>query len=187
PQRVKSPLNATYQIKNIACVLAACKVLQHLGWPLKQKNIHTAIQNTPQLTGFQGRWQIIQTKPYIVLDIAHNKQGIQSALQNLKRYSYNTLRIIFGVAKDKEIDDILPLLPKNAIYYITQASVPRAMSAEMLYEKMSSFRLKSPPFPTVSDAIASTLHDAGKNDFILIFGSAFVVADALTHFNSSQK
>lgn len=186
-QKVKSPLNAVYQVKNISCVLAACEILQCIGWHLRPRDIRTAIQNTPQLTGFQGRWQIIQTKPYIVLDIAHNKQGILSALQNLKRYSYHTLRIVFGVAKDKEVDEILRLLPKNALYYITQASVPRAMPAEMLYEKMSTFKLKSPPYPTVSDAVVSALQDARKNDFILVFGSAFVVADALAYFNSSQK
>lgn len=186
--KVKTALNSTYQIKNVSCVLAACELLQLLNWKLKRNLIHKAIQNTPKITGFRGRWDIIQTKPYLILDIAHNKQGLQNTLQNLKRYQYKQLRIIFGVVNDKEIDEIIPLLPKKALYYVTQASVPRALPANVLAEKLQSHHLNCKVFTPLYLAIQSALNDAHQNDLILITGSAFVVADALNYLkNKSSK
>lgn len=177
--QLQSALNAYYQIKNIQCVLAACQILQLHGWKLSQKQIHTAIKHTPKITGFHGRWEFIRTKPYLVLDIAHNKQGILSALHNLKNYKYQSLRIVFGVVSDKEVDEIIPLLPKKAIYYITQASVPRALPAEILYAKMYKHTQKLLFFRDVKSALLAAQSDARSKDFILVFGSAFIVADAL--------
>lgn len=179
---VPSPLNASYQINNIRCVLAASCILQQIGWHLNIKNIHSAIKNTPHLTGFKGRWQIVQTRPLLILDIAHNKQGIISALKNLKNYKYNQLRILFSMVKDKEVDDVLKLLPEKAIYYVTQSSVPRAIPAELLYNKFKALNLSCKLFHNVQQAIHSAKKDAHKNDLVLIFGSAFLVADALALF-----
>lgn len=182
-RKVKSPLNATYQVKNIQCVLAACEIMKMLGWKLKTPLIHKAIQNTPQITHFRGRWEVVQTQPIMILDIAHNKPGILSALQNLKNYSYKNLRILFGVVSDKEVDEILKILPKQAVYYFTQASVPRSMPVELLYEKVQAYELTGKTYKRVKDAIVAAEKDADKNDLILIFGSAFVVADALAYLS----
>lgn len=178
--QVKSSLNALYQVKNIQCVLAACEIMKLFGWKLNRKLIHKGIQNTPQITNFRGRWEIINIHPLTILDIAHNKPGIAASLQNLKNYSYKNLRIIFGVVTDKDVDDILKLLPKNAIYYFTQASVPRAMKVEALFDKAKLFQLNGQKYSSVKDALVAAKKDAQKNDLILIFGSAFVVADALS-------
>lgn len=186
--KVKISLNSTYQIKNVKCVLAACELLQLMNWKLKRELIHKAIQDTPKITGFRGRWDIIQIKPYLILDIAHNKQGLQNTLQNLKRYQFQQLRIIFGVVNDKEIDEIIPLLPKKALYYVTQASVPRALPANALSEKLQSHHLNCNVFTPLHFAIQTALKEANPDDLILVTGSAFVVADALNYLkNKSSK
>ncbi len=148
--------------------------------------IHYAIRHTPQITGFTGRWETVSTKPIIILDIAHNKPGIKEALGNLKNYSYRNLRIIFGIVSDKDVLEVLKILPKKAVYYFTQASVPRAMPIEELYNKVQSYKLKGEKFFSVKDAIIAAKRDAQKNDLILIFGSAFVVADALFFLNKKN-
>jgi dihydrofolate synthase/folylpolyglutamate synthase len=182
--KLKSKLSAQYQIKNIRCVLAACEIMNTLGWKLSQNKIHSAIYQTPQITGFRGRWEIIQKNPLVILDIAHNKPGIISALQQLKHHNYQKLHIVFGIVKDKEVDEILNLLHKKSIYYVTQASVPRSMPVDELFSKFKTLKLKSTPFNNVCMAINAALFDASKNDCILIFGSAFLVADALSCFNT---
>jgi len=179
-------LIGTYQANNIRCVLAACEILSNLGWNLNRKDIFLGIKYTPKLTGFRGRWEVIQKRPYIIADIGHNKPGIQQTLKNLKNYSYQTLRIVFGVVNDKEVDEILALLPKNAVYYITQASVPRAMPVNILYEKMIKNKFRGLPYSTVSEAIYNAQKDANKNDLILITGSAFVVADAIAYLQKKK-
>jgi len=183
---VLSSLIGTYQANNIQCVLAACEILSNLGWNLNRRDIFLGIKYTPKLTGFRGRWEVIQKRPYIIADIGHNKPGIQQTLKNLKNYSYQTLRIVFGVVSDKEVDEILALLPKNAVYYITQASVPRAMPVNILYEKMIKNKFRGLPYPTVSEAIYNAQKDANKNDLILITGSAFVVADAIAYLQKKK-
>jgi len=184
--KLKSKLSAQYQINNIRCVLAACELMKALGWKLSQNKIHSAIYQTPQITGFRGRWEIIQKKPLVILDIAHNKPGILSALQQLKYHNYQKLHIVFGIVKDKEVDEILNLLPKKSIYYVTQASVPRSMPVDELYSKFLALKLKSTPFNNVCKAINAALSNASKNDCILIFGSAFLVADAILCFKNSR-
>ena len=176
---LKSSLHSSYQIHNIRCVLAACELMKLQGWDLQPPRIHQAIQHTPAITGFRGRWEVIKTAPFLIADIAHNKPGLQHTLKNLQNYPYKTLHIVFGLANDKEIDDIINLLPQKAIYYITQASVPRAMPAEQLFEKFKT-RFTAHLFHTVQEAIQNALHHAQKQDLILITGSAFVVADALS-------
>ena len=183
---VQSTLIGTYQVNNIQCVLAACEILKNLGWDLNRRYIFLGIKYTGKLTGFRGRWEILQKHPLIIVDIGHNKQGIQQTLKNLKNYSYNTLRIIFGVVNDKEIDQLLPLLPKNAIYYVTQASVPRSMSVDILYEKMIKYKFKGLPYSTVPNALVNAIKDANKKDLILITGSTFIVADALAYLEKKK-
>ena len=183
---VLSSLIGTYQVNNIRCVLAACEILGNLGWNLNRRDIFLGIRYTPKLTGFSGRWEVIQKRPYIIADIGHNKPGIQQTLKNLKNYSYQTLRIVFGVVSDKEVDEILALLPKNAVYYITQASVPRAMPVNILYEKMIKNKFRGLPYSTVSEAIYNAQKDANTNDLILITGSAFVVADVIAYLQKKK-
>lgn len=178
-QKVLSSLNAQYQIKNIRCVLAAVEILKLQNLHLKDRLIKTAIQNTPQITGFRGRWETLNLRPLIIADIAHNKQGIIETLKNIKRYNYNHLKIIFGIVQDKEIESILPLLPKNAEYYFTQPSVPRALPVEDLMKYTQQYQLKGNAFKNIKSAFNAAIQHANHNDFILIFGSAFLVADFL--------
>ncbi len=180
---VKSRLCGRYQTKNIQCVLAACELLQLMGWKLKRRFIHYGLQNTSKITGFRGRWEILQHSPYIIADIAHNKQGMQNTLSTLKYYRFDTLHIIFGVVKDKEIEQILPLMPKNAVYYITQPSVPRAMPVRELEQVFDKYKLKYRTFDSVSKALKAAIASSDKKDLILITGSAFIVSDALSIYD----
>ncbi|GIV28170.1 MAG: hypothetical protein KatS3mg027_1984 [Bacteroidia bacterium] len=114
-------------------MLAACEILRGLGWKLKTNKIQYAIKNTPKITGFMGRWEILKISPFIIADIAHNKQGLQNTLSNLKNYSYHTLRVVFGVVKDKEIENIIPLLtPKKPFITLRNPNVPRALPVDEL-------------------------------------------------------
>ncbi len=178
---LSSKLSASYQENNIRAVLAACTILKKQ-FKLKTSVIHKAIQHTPKITNFRGRWEVIQKYPYIVLDIAHNKQGIQAALKHLKHYQYKNLRVVIGVVKDKDIKSILQLLPKQAVYYFTQANIPRALDVTELKNIAQQYHLKGNTYNKVYSAIKQAKKEALKEDLILIFGSAFIVADACKIF-----
>ena len=98
--------------------------------------------------------------------------------------SYETLRVVFGMANDKDTSTILSMMPKNAVYYFTQASVDRALNVDILVENAAKNGLEGNKYTTVQLALEAAKQNANKNDFIFIGGSSFVVADALTLNNS---
>jgi len=168
-------LGGIYQTKNILAVLQAMQLLKD--WKVTEKDIHSALKNVKQLTGLHGRWELIHEKPAIILEVAHNKDGVQQMLQHLQKISFEKLHIVIGMVKDKDVDSVLQLLPVQAEYYFTHAHIPRALDAWMLSEKASSFKLLGNVFGDVNIAIQNALGNAAPNDLIIVCGSIFLVAE----------
>lgn len=173
-------LPGVYQKKNLLTVLEAVAQLHELGWDLDEKKIHEGIRHTKKLTGLHGRWEIIHHSPLVVLDVAHNEDGIQQLVQQTEVILHNQLHIIIGMVKDKEIEKVLALLPKSARYYFTKAQIIRAIPEDILMEKAAQFRLKGTPFPEVNKALESVLQHAHKDDLIIVCGSVFLVGEVDT-------
>lgn len=168
-------LAGIYQTKNILSVLQAIDLLKH--WNISDQQIGSALKNVKQITGLHGRWEVIHHDPTVVLEVAHNKDGIEQMLNHIQNISFDKLHIIFGVVKDKDVDAVLKLLPKDAQYYFTQANIPRALDAKLLQQKASGFSLKGSDFNNVSEAIRNALINSAKNDLIIVCGSIFLVAE----------
>jgi dihydrofolate synthase/folylpolyglutamate synthase len=83
------------------------------------------------------------------------------------------------MVKDKDLDRILPLLPREARYYFTRSSVPRSMDAGSLADRAREYGLTGSPFPGVAEAYQAAQAGAGPDDLIFTGGSTFVVADLL--------
>lgn len=170
-------LPGIYQAKNLLTVLEACEQLQLQGWKIDDKIILKALQHTKKLTGLHGRWETIHTSPTVVLDVAHNTDGIRQLVQQIEVTKHNQLHIIIGMVKDKDIENVLVLLPKNAIYYFTKAQIPRALEEEELMEKAEKLKLKGHSFPEVNIALEFALQHAHSDDLIIICGSVFLVGE----------
>ena len=84
-----------------------------------------------------------------------------------------------GFVNDKDLFSVLPLFPKEAVYYFTKASVPRALDENILKTKAEEYRLHGKSYPDVKSAVAAARTDASATDMIFIGGSTFIVADAL--------
>jgi dihydrofolate synthase / folylpolyglutamate synthase len=168
-------LAGIYQTKNILTVLQAVELLTE--WNISRENIQTALKNVKQLTGLHGRWEVIHEDPTIVLEVAHNKDGIQQMLQHLQKISFNKLHLVVGIVKDKDVDAVLELLPKEANYYFTQAHIPRALNAQILKTKASELSLSGNHFDDVNTALQQALINSSKDDLIVVCGSIFLVAE----------
>lgn len=174
-------LTGSYQLKNVLGVLNTIDVLTEKGFVIEQKDIKKALSNTCKLTKFEGRWQTISEKPLIIADTGHNEDGISQVLENLKRYSYKQLHFVFGAVNDKEVDKILKMLPKTAIYYFVKASVPRALDSKELAKKAGVFKLIGKAFDDVETGLKAAKKACKSGDIIFVGGSTFVVADLLTN------
>ena len=178
--RIEGELGGYCQEKNTATILTAVEQLRSAGFVIPDNAVRKAFTNVCSLTGLMGRWQTIGTHPRTVCDAGHNIGGIEYISKQLKEIECTTLRIVFGMVSDKDITAVLSLMPKEAAYYFTQASIKRAMPAGELKEKAAAFGLHGKSYPTVKEALEAARNDSGENDFIFVGGSCFIVADLLT-------
>ena len=137
-----SQLEGDYHINNMRTILTSIDQLKLLGYNINTDSIYNGIANVISLTGLQGRWQKISTNPQIYCDTGHNVGGIVYISNKLKTIKCKNLHIIIGMVNDKDITEVMSLLPDNAIYYFTQASVNRALPSKDLQEIASRFNLK---------------------------------------------
>jgi dihydrofolate synthase / folylpolyglutamate synthase len=170
-------LNGIYQLKNICTVLQSIEILINDGWKISDQNIPSAIGHTKTLTGLRGRWEVIGEKPAIVLEVAHNVDGIAEMLNHINQLQFNKLHFVFGTVKDKDVVAVLKLLPADAIYYFTQADIPRALNAGLLKAMAEEIGLKGKVFVDVNVALESAKQNAGEEDLIVVCGSIFIVAE----------
>ena len=146
---------------------------------ISEENIKDGFWNVVKNTGLQGRWQQLGTSPKIICDTAHNKHGLEIVMKQLQREEFDTLHLVLGVVNDKDLDDVLPLFPKNAKYYFCRPNIPRGLDASILQEKATNFGLNGKVFNSVTEAYAEAKKNTSNNDFIYVGGSTFVVAEIL--------
>ncbi|MBK7099304.1 MAG: bifunctional folylpolyglutamate synthase/dihydrofolate synthase [Sphingobacteriales bacterium] len=170
-------LTGIYQTKNILPVLSAIKIINEKGFHISPEQIKKGLKNVKKLTGLHGRWETIHHHPRIVLDVAHNPDGIKQLLEQIEITTYHHLHIVLGMVKDKDVDTVLSLLPKNARYYFTNAFVPRAISKEELSEKAGKNALLGNIYKNVNLALEDAKVHAHKDDLILVCGSVFLVGE----------
>jgi dihydrofolate synthase/folylpolyglutamate synthase len=174
---VETDLQGIYQVENIRTVLTAVDVLKHQHWQLPEETVLQALTAVKQRTGLGGRWEVIHRDPTIVLEVAHNEDGIQKMLQHLKETDYDQLHLVIGMVKDKEVEKVLRLLPQSAVYYFTQATIPRALPAGELLQKAKQANLVGNCYQNANEAIAAALEKANKHDLVVVCGSIFLVAE----------
>ena len=186
-KNLKNELGGWVQNKNARTVLTAIQELIKQGFKIPNHAVYNGFANVVELTGLMGRWQTLQEKPRIVCDTGHNEHGVKYIVEQLSMESYDKLHIVFGMANDKDASTILSMMPKNAIYYFTQASVDRALDVNALAESASKHGLTGNRYSNVESALESVKENANENDFIFIGGSSFIVADVLTLLYKSKQ
>ena len=172
-------LQGSYQVKNVMGVLNTIEILKQKGFIIEETDSINALSQVQKLTGLHGRWQVIQEKPLVIADTGHNEDGIKEVIDNLKRYTYKTLHFVLGVVNDKDISNILKLLPKDATYYFCKASIPRALDEHELAILAKKNGLNGSTFKTVPEALKKAIKQAKVNDLVFVGGSTFTVADIL--------
>lgn len=172
-------LHGDYQKKNVITTLTALNILSR-EVNIQPENVREGLKTAAKTTGLMGRWQKIETKPNIICDTAHNTDGIAYVVNQLKKQKYNKLHIVLGMVNDKEIDEILKMMPKNAQYYFTKAKIPRAINELELMRKAKPIGLNGSCYANVPLAIQKAKEKAMPNDLIFIGGSTFVVAEIPT-------
>lgn len=175
-----SALIGDYQIHNKKTVLQTIKILQEVSdFKITDENCKNGFLNVIERTNLQGRWQILQERPKVICDTAHNKDGLKIVLNQLQKESFSRLHIVLGVVNDKDLSEILPLFPKNAIYYFSKPNNFRGLDPLILQQKAKDLELLGEVYNSVVIAYEKALQVAHSGDIIYVGGSTFVVAEIL--------
>lgn len=182
-EALQCPLAGSYQKKNVNTARVAVDELRRAGVEISDEAVAAGFRNVIANTHLRGRWTIVEKSPLTICDTGHNEAGLRYNMGQLASMMAERpggrLRMVIGFVADKDVDHILPMFPKDAIYYVSNAQIPRAMKAEALLEKCEALGLYARALPTVAKAYAAARAEAGAGDIIYIGGSTFVVADFL--------
>lgn len=180
-ENISFQLKGDCQKKNLRTICTALSILQEQ-LNISSEHIREGLAHVCDLTHLMGRWQTLSTAPLTICDTGHNIGGWRYLAKRLQQFidEGKQVHIVFGMVNDKDITHVVALLPKNARYYFTQASVNRALPAEKLMHVATNFNLKGATFASVTAAHQAAINNASPEDVIFIGGSTFVVADLLT-------
>ncbi len=186
---IQGELSGLYQEKNTNTILAAVRILEELGYmyrfsddsksEVKGKEIANGFMSVCEITGLKGRWQTVSERPKVICDTGHNVAGWEYISRQLAMVECNKMHIVFGLVEDKDMDGIMALLPKDAVYYFTKAANKRAVSENVLKVIGAQKGLTGESYPSVVEACQSARNAAAADDFVFIGGSSYVVAEFL--------
>lgn len=180
--RLIGELYGEYQVMNMNTILQAVHILTTKAASIKisEESIRKGVKHVTELTGLMGRWQKIQDHPLVICDTGHNVAGWECLAPQIKSQPCQQLRIVFGMVDDKDVSTVMKMLPKEAIYYWTQATTKRAIKVEKIAELGRQNGLNGEMYSSVNKAFKAALAESGSKDFIFVGGSSYIVADFLS-------
>ena len=184
---IHGELEGLCQEKNTATILEAIKALRRKGIHISNQAVQDGFAKVSIHTGLRGRWQKIADKPLTICDTGHNVGGMQYITRQLATTPHQALHIVIGMVNDKDVNTVLSMLPQDATYYFTQASVKRAMPSDQFSQEASRHGLKGECYPTVHDAYLAAKAASSEEDLIFIGGSTFIVADLFAAMEQEKR
>ncbi|MDQ1098164.1 MULTISPECIES: bifunctional folylpolyglutamate synthase/dihydrofolate synthase [Chryseobacterium] len=175
---LQSDLKGNYQKKNIRVVLGIIHELQKQNVKISEAHIEHGLMHVHQNTGFIGRWFEFSKDPLTICDTAHNQAGLEQVFAQLNSIDRRK-HVILGFVNDKKIDEVMRLLPENAVFYFAKPSIHRGRHPEEYEDLLKAAKINYKIYNSVQEAYLSAKQECMKNEMIFIGGSNFVVGEFL--------
>ncbi len=171
-----------FQLNNAACAIRA--VLQ-LNQKLPVSVTH--IQAAMRAVHLAGRFQLVESRPQIILDVAHNPQAARTLADNLAQHACDGRTLaVFAMLSDKDIDGVIQaLLPQVLVWYVASIDAPRGERAHNLQQRLQVFGAEVSAYAHVGQAMLTAYRVATENDRIIVFGSFYTVAAAMMYLQKN--
>ena len=174
------PLAGDYQQKNILGAIAVIDALnKHHDFGISDATIREGIENLNNNFPLLGRWQRLCENPLTICDTGHNEDGLKFVLSQLAKQKYKTLRFVLGMVNDKDVDTVLSMLNKDAVYYLCKADIPRGLAVQVLAEKALKAGLTYKECDSVAQALKQAQSESEPGDIVFVGGSTFTVAEVV--------
>lgn len=164
-----------HQVYNAALSVTAILLLREKGLVnITDEQIRSGLKKAR----WKGRLEVLNRHPLFVIDGAHNPQGVQTLVDNLKRFRYNRLILGIGILKDKEVEKIVEAItPLADEIVITEANIYRKMKAEELEQMINKYNKNTHVEKDIKKAIDKSYELAKEDDLILFMGSLYLIGD----------
>ncbi|WP_432663902.1 folylpolyglutamate synthase/dihydrofolate synthase family protein [Wukongibacter baidiensis] len=168
-----------HQVNNATVALMAIKVLSEChGISISE----TSIRNGFKKAKWPGRLEVLRRKPTLLIDGAHNIHGAKALKRAIEQtFKYDRLIAVIGVLGDKDVDGILEeIIPLCDKVIITKPNNPRAISLDVLKEKIEALDKEVEMFEEINKAVDKSLEISNENDLVLYCGSLYMIGDIRT-------
>jgi len=179
PFYYETDLKGPYQQKNIPIVIEAVNHLRVSGFTISERNLRNGLMKVKENTGLRGRWDIVSEQPVILFDTAHNPAAMRWVMEGIAKMPVKNKHFVLGFVKGKDIGEMLALMPDDAHYYISEASVPRAMPKEQIAAVLDTMGRSYDLYPTLQEAFEAAKKNAATDDLIFVGGSTFTVGELI--------
>lgn len=174
---INPDLKAAYQLKNLSGVIKMVELINEASYGISDHHVKEGLENVVSITNLKGRWQILGEQPFIVCDAAHNAQGLSEVIEELMKMSNKKITFIIGFTREKNVNKLIKLFPKDAKYYFVQANIPRALNVFDLKAIAEEEGIEGVIEEDVNKALSLAKIDSSEDDIIFIGGSIFVIAE----------
>jgi dihydrofolate synthase / folylpolyglutamate synthase len=172
---VELSLLGKHQLLNCALVVFAVEELINQGININRDNVLTALRKV----SWPGRLEIMKREPQVVIDGAHNIDGIKKLTESVDMYfTYNKLILILGILADKQVKEMIDTIVPKASRVI--AVTPHSDRAELANELAEEIRKINPNVEVVEDyekAYSTALSYCDERDMLLVSGSLYMIGD----------
>ncbi len=148
-------------------------------WDISDEDIKLGLENVVKNTSLKGRWQALSENPKVICDTGHNEAGISYVIKQITQQKFDNLHIVLGFVREKDVERVLELFPKNARYYFCKPNIPRGLDVDILKEVATKKGLIGQAYSSVDNALTAAKKQALPSDFIFVGGSTFVVAEVV--------
>jgi len=178
-QNLQTDLYGNYQLKNLTTIFGAVEQLQKQGYQIDEATLRKALADVQTISQFMGRCQVLQREPLVLVDSGHNEAGFKEIFSHIKDLAFPKVHIVIGTVNDKDLTKMLPMLPKDAMYYFCRPDIPRGRNAEELSTAAQAYGLQGQAYSSVQTAYQAALASASASELVFVGGSVFVVAEVL--------
>lgn len=174
PVQLTIPLLGYHQVENAATAYAALQVADQEGLALTKEAIQTGMSNVR----WPGRFEILQRKPMLIVDSAHNRDSALKLRLAIEDYvPGKPVILLFGASEDKDINGMFAeLLPRVKRVIATQSIHPRAIEAQKLVDLAHTYGVQAQAVLPLEKALQTALEQAGTDSVVLAAGSLFIAA-----------
>lgn len=174
-QNLELQMIGEHQLSNAALAIEAAQALQRKGYDLSDQAIKAGLKNA----FWAGRMETLLEEPLVIVDGAHNEQGVMQLSKNLRSlFPGRKVTFIIGMMKDKAYMEMIDQISDLADQFLTISPDPwRGFDAETVASELNSRGFHAQSLEEPAEISHYIYNKAEKDEIIIVFGSLYLVGD----------